>query len=96
MFCFPFAFRKFAEQITESDYNLDAKPEFINFRVTLPVAADEAITSVRFMPFFAVNLTSFVKEDFASLVFLQYDSPLAGSEFHTWANLRMQQVRSLF
>lgn len=89
---FHFGVSRAPEQITETDYNLDTKPEFINFRVTLPVAADEAITSVRFMPFFAVNLTSFVKEDFASLVFLQHDSPLAGSEFRTYANLRMHQV----
>lgn len=74
---------------------MDTKPELINFRLTLPVAATESVTGVRFMPFFAVNLTSYVKEDFASLVFLQYDSPVAGAEYRAYAHLQMRQVNPL-
>ncbi len=58
--------------------NLDAKPEFINMQISIPVKADETITSIKFLPFFAVNLTQMVQEDFSSLVYLQYDSPVAG------------------
>jgi hypothetical protein len=82
-------------KITDTDYNLDAKPELINFRVTIPVAATESVTSVRFMPFFAVNLTGYVKTDFASLVFLQHDSPVPGAEYRAYAHLQMRQVNPL-
>ena len=68
-------------KVQERDFNLDTNPEFISINLCVPVTADESITSVRLMTFFAVNLTQLVVEDLSAMVFVQYDSPVAGGEF---------------
>jgi hypothetical protein len=47
----------FFAQFDERDLNLDMKPEMINMQISMPINSDEAITSIRFLAFMAVNIT---------------------------------------
>lgn len=79
----------------EKDVNLDGKYDSLHFNIEVPLADSEAIHSVQLLLIFDYQLHKYVNLQMESIAYIYYSSPLAGAQFSTTGQLRLQQSSPL-
>ncbi|XP_078524568.1 transmembrane protein 231 [Lissotriton helveticus] len=79
----------------EEDNNQDGKKDQLNLKLELPVQSTEAIQSVQLILTFSYQLYRMSTFVMQSMAFIQYSSPISGSQLYVNGNLRLQQRQSL-
>ncbi|XP_069757375.1 transmembrane protein 231 [Narcine bancroftii] len=79
----------------EEDKNQDGKMDLLNFRLELPLQSSERVYSVQFLLTFSYQLFRMSTFIMQSMVYIQFSSPISGSQLAVIGDLKLHQREPL-